>query len=541
MLLLIDRLRRDEEGQTLVLGAISMLVVALAVMTTLSIGQAAYEKIKLQNTADAGAYSLAATQARVYNFYAYTNRAMIAHYNSMLTFAAYLSFALYVKHTLGRFLTLAQFIPYIGQIASFLKNAIDYTVKILRKVFEYGLKVLVGLNIAYFTFQSVMTLIMGAAILAQPDTVKANDPDVKTEVTGFSGADLLPGLAKVANAFNFYKAIDVESIAKLFPKHADFDKLVNPQPEGNEGRIVMNELINNARHPWVAGTRGGIPFIGRVWDVNLYIAEFHKRARTEHGNRTGGGGAGLYTRHDQIYSIETFEFKFNGVAHIYWWKFVYESIVVADRRKGYESENAWTDSKSCGWNAACHTDAGTVYGNPFFTAAAPILYSIAAAFNGLKTNRNYEYALGSGNFKLGGITPYLKFNPVAKWRQDFQQPEYMTIAIKTDDKLNIYTNTFQRAYGASFHVDPDSVDNGRGNVNMTDFSIDVTGDDIFSKIAPGFKAIAVAETYYHRPGEWREHPNFFNPFWAAKLSPVAHHKYIEYLHLSNFGDEVITH
>ena len=27
--------------------------------------------------------------------------------------------------------------------------------------------------------------------------------------------------------------------------------------------------------------------------------------------------------------------------------------------------------------------------------------------------------------------------------------------------------------------------------------------------------------YYHRPGVWDEHPNFFNPFWRARLAPVG--------------------
>jgi hypothetical protein len=29
--------------------------------------------------------------------------------------------------------------------------------------------------------------------------------------------------------------------------------------------------------------------------------------------------------------------------------------------------------------------------------------------------------------------------------------------------------------------------------------------------------------YYHRPGDWREPPNLFNPMWGAKLMPVNDH------------------
>ena len=37
----------------------------------------------------------------------------------------------------------------------------------------------------------------------------------------------------------------------------------------------------------------------------------------------------------------------------------------------------------------------------------------------------------------------------------------------------------------------------------------------------GLNAFAAAQVYYHRPGDWRETPNFFNPLWGARLMPVA--------------------
>jgi hypothetical protein len=36
----------------------------------------------------------------------------------------------------------------------------------------------------------------------------------------------------------------------------------------------------------------------------------------------------------------------------------------------------------------------------------------------------------------------------------------------------------------------------------------------------GMVAISGAMAYYHRPGDWREPPNLFNPMWGAKLMPV---------------------
>jgi hypothetical protein len=35
--------------------------------------------------------------------------------------------------------------------------------------------------------------------------------------------------------------------------------------------------------------------------------------------------------------------------------------------------------------------------------------------------------------------------------------------------------------------------------------------------APEFQSLSAGMAYYHRPGHWKEHPNFFNPYWRASL------------------------
>ena len=42
-------------------------------------------------------------------------------------------------------------------------------------------------------------------------------------------------------------------------------------------------------------------------------------------------------------------------------------------------------------------------------------------------------------------------------------------------------------------------------------------------------AFAAAQVYYHRPGEWREQPNFFNPLWGARLMPVMESNVVQRL------------
>jgi len=70
-------------GQTLVLLALTMLLLTLMVLMTLSIGTAAARKADLANAADAAAYSTAVATARSFNTGALLNRTMVSHYVAM--------------------------------------------------------------------------------------------------------------------------------------------------------------------------------------------------------------------------------------------------------------------------------------------------------------------------------------------------------------------------------------------------------------------------------------------------------------------------
>ena len=75
---------RRQEGQALVMACLLMLVLAIAALTTVNIGHNVSERIRLQNTADSAAYSMAAMEARAFNFYAYANRTQVSHYVSAM-------------------------------------------------------------------------------------------------------------------------------------------------------------------------------------------------------------------------------------------------------------------------------------------------------------------------------------------------------------------------------------------------------------------------------------------------------------------------
>jgi hypothetical protein len=82
---------RRKEGQALVVAALMVLIMSIAVLATVNIGHTVHERIRLQNTADAAAYSMAAMEARAFNFYAYANRTQVSHYVSAMMWQSLLS------------------------------------------------------------------------------------------------------------------------------------------------------------------------------------------------------------------------------------------------------------------------------------------------------------------------------------------------------------------------------------------------------------------------------------------------------------------
>jgi hypothetical protein len=60
-----------------------------------------------------------------------------------------------------------------------------------------------------------------------------------------------------------------------------------------------------------------------------------------------------------------------------------------------------------------------------------------------------------------------------------------------------------------------------GYVDLLSFNPGDPAPFNLTSVPAGFHAIASAMAYYHRPGDWREPPNLFNPQWGAKLMPLV--------------------
>jgi len=78
-----------KHGQVMVLGCVTMLLLALSLMMSFSVANAVHERIRLQSHADAVAFSMAVVEARTMNYLAYSNRAIAAAFVSMTTVHVY--------------------------------------------------------------------------------------------------------------------------------------------------------------------------------------------------------------------------------------------------------------------------------------------------------------------------------------------------------------------------------------------------------------------------------------------------------------------
>ncbi|MBS2029633.1 MAG: hypothetical protein JST54_17150 [Deltaproteobacteria bacterium] len=82
---------RSQSGQVLPLAAVSLLALAVMVFLSINVSFSVRNRIRLQNYSDAKAYSTAVQEARAFNFYAYTNRAIAAGLVQAATLHAYMS------------------------------------------------------------------------------------------------------------------------------------------------------------------------------------------------------------------------------------------------------------------------------------------------------------------------------------------------------------------------------------------------------------------------------------------------------------------
>ena len=222
--------RRGQRGQALVFVTVTILVMVIAMMMTYSIGQLTNQKTRLQNTADAAAYSAALAQARDYNFSAYMNRAMIANDVAVAQLVALRSWTENYNNTFKstpRGLT-AEGDPGTGGLASYIQTGPLYSIFTVLENIQRGLAkgmqeafslasdmtpLLQGMNTGFAAAQKVYHY-SSALTVAQ---ILGVDDKFNEYMSAIAGFDLsaITNLIKFGNNYNVVKMNDPNAAISL--------------------------------------------------------------------------------------------------------------------------------------------------------------------------------------------------------------------------------------------------------------------------------------------------------------------------------------
>lgn len=168
---------RRERGQALVFLVALVAVLVAAFLVVFDTGQAVAHQQRLVNAADAAAYGGAAWEARMLNFQAYSNRAIVANEVALAQSVGVRSWSDYLGRTLTNLDVVARYVPYLGQATTALRrtwNGIDAGLQPSLQALE---AVASGVNVALSSAQTVVhgMGVAGAEEIARR-TLSANDP-----------------------------------------------------------------------------------------------------------------------------------------------------------------------------------------------------------------------------------------------------------------------------------------------------------------------------------------------------------------------------
>jgi hypothetical protein len=286
-------------------------------------------------------------------------------------------------------------------------------------------------------------------------------------------------------------------------------------------RLHMLEIANSARQPWVAyGDRHDKPSWSPAarhfrWKLLPLLPSWGNHARTELGTFRPGGAtdAQIWSGQQNAieYDFDLWHVHFSGAIPFF-------TFAATDQVQSRPGVRPFTNAYFGGFSP------GTILGEalavvvPFLKPLNKLMLSWA---NQTKPKIDHRFFW---------LAPYVYFAPRASNRAhsgptgalgNFAQPDVLVgLALPARDADDDHgaSRVFARRFSWSAGAE------GRGAVDFrrgTHESPTTTGLPRTLAIpGDGLNAFSAAQVYYHRPGDWREHPNLFNPLWGARLLPV---------------------
>jgi hypothetical protein len=628
---------KRQEGQALVLACLMVLVLSISVITTINLGHTVHERVRLQNTSDAAAYSMAAMEARAFNFYAFTNRAQVSHYVSAMIWQSTLSFISFIEALLvdvygvmkslnpcvkpsGKWRILCpvlENLPYVGPVIkgisqvmnvyrNFLKNMALPMLRMadldtpIGQIVIPAHRVLNAMLAASTTAVKLATF--GQVFTSTSAVIAANDPNVDASGPGSLAAGALS--ACMFNRAHMEESMNNNPFEALDPTAVHEDKKLSRIKRAmggitNATRFACDDPNGECMPGWVTKRTAGqvlpLPsYMGTMkgvidnlgdwkWGQTRMLTHGYADGRTKNfirdWNEPPTIGVGMMAQGDNLGSDDLYQIALGPptVAAILKNPFSCEKD---DDPNSCWGDNRRDESDRHPFRKMLHTsiwalndDEGIpggihwrlAYTNPKHPDAdgwkepsrGPGLFAENNEKEvGLNRNTvcivrplpcwapgNVEFEIWSaniqpiedGNHTWGGVVPFPHFEPgqyardcglgggvsdkdAALRDREFNQPSTWVVLQKNaqeqrnprQDPTGAGTNTpallnpqaeLQFRFSAGARL---GLENDRGGL--------LGGE--------GLTTLARGQVYYHRPGNWHEHPNFFNPYWRPRLAAV---------------------
>jgi hypothetical protein len=469
----------------MVLASLSFLVLALMMTLSFNLSQALRQKVSLQQHSDTLAYSMAVMEARAFNYYAVSNRAIAGSYVAMNSMHAYMAAAsvtgeMMRASQINFYFIAAQEFGQCGCLTCFqhclhgfeaIGIASDYAragrsydnkVKQLESSFNQTNK---GLDLLVENVHASQK----AVHLKTMQSVTDGQSNGLSELTDYNlpGATHLPAAVGALNAGEFNCAVD--GMACMGGE---------PNSSVQARARVMSEVANASRPSWAASRKGG----------PLGPTYLHPRFLMELRKDIPGEGQHLPWNHKGTAKLVERRGDVNGSG---------QSggntgrMVIAEERG--RMSNRWKHGVGPYWayDASVWSDSGGGGHSPGG------VHSGRHTFDGVNTVA-LESCIMRGNC-------FMKFRATPDASRDWGQPRVYSYVTKM------------------FRVgDPAQAPWELTEAGAVTYKSGAEGAATQLSLAAGEGAgLSKALVYYHRFGAngWREAPNLFNPYWRAKLHP----------------------
>lgn len=469
-----------QNGSVLVYCLGILVLIVLSVGYSFNASRVSAEKTRLQNTADAAAFSVAAVEARDLNFKSYTNRAMVANQVALAQFVSLISWARFVTRFAENISMVTSAFPPLRVVFTAVSKGIAAAMK--------GLETGVGFAInAINVIEQVLSVAqashhVGTVAMAEDifnEVVKRNDPDVDRSLSLSSAPFMGAYLKDHATFTKRYSPSKVTRTNKARKWTGVYDENKKRMDEFRLVTLESRDLFSkNRTYNWM-GT--------------LNLGWYKLRIRKTGGSELTGSASSP-----------------DKTGDYYTWSAMDTMSLHRSKRKcdPFCRWRSWKETLPMGWGAAA-----TRGGRPFFFERG--LGGKHRYASSYRINKYSAAAAGAEYRTLGATGMFNGLRAFYDIQQDGLLSEAPGIAVM-----------LTKPHSGSAVKTIKHTEFGDGS---DDLDLESGGGFLNDRLA----VLSQAVPYFSRPNDvsafrrWdklREYGNLYNPFWQPRLSELKHRK-----------------